>query len=146
MSWDQRLNSELAEKWSKFRSELKCLDELEIPRWLNTLSTCQSIQLHGFSDASQVAYAAVVFIRVEDDNGFVQVSMVTAKTRVAPIKIMTIPRLELCAAVLLANLLHQTQKSLELSNVNTFAWSDSKIVLAWLKGSPSKWNAFVAHT
>ena len=66
--------------------------------------------LHGFCDASERAYAAVVYLRMVDTTGNVQVTLITSKTKVAPIKRMTIPRLELCGAYLLARLLFHVKK------------------------------------
>ena len=89
--------------WLQWRSELKLLSSKHIPRCYYQKESClASIQLHGFSDASEEAYAGVVYLRMMDSTGNVQVSLVTSKTKVAPIKRLTIPRLELCGAYLLA--------------------------------------------
>ena len=64
-----------------------------------------SIQLHGFSDASEKAYLGVVYLRMEDSNGMIYTSLVASKTCVAPIKRVTIPRLELNRALILAQIL-----------------------------------------
>ena len=70
-----------------------------------------------------------------DSTGNVQISMVTSKTKVAPVKRLTIPRLELCGAYLLAQLLHHVKKVFDLSISNVYAWMDSTIVLSWLVGN-----------
>ena len=76
-----------------------------------------SMQLHGFSDASEAAYAGVVYPCINDSSGSVRVSLVMSKTKVAPIKIITIPCLELLGAHLLGNLLQYAQhNSLELAS------------------------------
>lgn len=67
------------------------------------------MQLHGFSDASERAYAGVVYLRMHDSEGHVLVALVMSKTKVAPIKRITIPRLELCGAHLLAQMLHHVE-------------------------------------
>ena len=72
------------------------------------------MQLHGFSDASESAYAGAVYLQMVDTDGTAHVSLVMAKTRVAPLKQLTIPRLELCGANLLAGLLHHAKKCLVL--------------------------------
>ena len=93
------------------------------------------MQLHGFSDASELAYAGVVYLWMVHANGDVHTSLVMSKTKVAPIKRLTIPQLELCGAHLLAQLLHHCKEVFHLPPDEVFAWSDSTIVLNWLVGS-----------
>ncbi|GFV51203.1 integrase catalytic domain-containing protein [Trichonephila clavipes] len=92
-----------------------------------------SDRLHGFSDASQSAYGAVIYFKSVTSDGRVLVYLISSKSRVAPTKQTTIPRLELCAAVLLAKLVHRVKQALKLNVTNTFLWSDSMIVLSWIR-------------
>jgi len=101
--------------------------------------------VHGFADASSLTYAAVVYLRVIHSISNSQVSLICAKTKVAPVKTTNIPRLELNAVVLLSRLLSWTRRALSLSNVSTYGWTDFTITLAWLKQHPSKWNTYVAN-
>ena len=80
-----------------------------------------------------------------DSTGNIQVSLVTSKTKVAPIKRLTIPHLELCGAYLLAQLLHHVRKVLDLSISNVYAWTDSTIVLSWLVGNPRRFKTYVRN-
>lgn len=144
LTWDQHLDKQLTCKWLRFRKELKQLEEIRITRWLHTKNS-MSFQLHGFSDASEAAYAAVIYARVVLPDDTVQITMITSKTRVAPIKLISLPRLELCAAALLKNLLEKTKIALEFDKGEMFAWTDSKVVLAWLNSNPAKWKSYVAH-
>ena len=84
-----------------------------------------STQLHGFSDASEAAYAGVVYLRMVDSEGGVHVSLVMSNTKVAPIKRLTVPRLELCGAKLLAELLHHVKGVLDTPPSLVFSWTDS---------------------
>ncbi|CAK1578182.1 unnamed protein product [Parnassius mnemosyne] len=104
-----------------------------------------TVELHGFSDASNIAYAAVVYIRIVDAKGKVYSSLVTAKTKLAPIKQISIPRLELCGAVLVTKLLIEVAKTLNIAQLNLHAWTDSIVVLAWLSDHSSRWKTFVAN-
>ena len=104
-----------------------------------------SIQLHGFCDASEVAYAGVVYLRAIDSRNQVHISLVIAKTRVAPIKRLTIPRLELCSAVILSKLLGHVANTLAIPPTNIYAWSDSQVVLGWLQGNPRRFKPFVGN-
>ena len=99
-------------------------------------------ELHGFSDASELAYAAVVYLRMTDSTGNVQVMLVTSKTKFVPIKRLTIPCLELCGTNILAQLLHHVRVVLEVPLSNTYAWIDSTIVLHWFDGNPRRFKAY----
>ena len=104
-----------------------------------------STELHGFCDASEQAYAAVIYLHMTDLDGRTRVSLVTSKTKVAPIKRLTIPHLVLCGAYLLAQLLHHVQQVFDLSLTQIYAWIDSNIVLSWLIGNPRWFNTYVAN-
>ncbi len=145
LDWDDQLCPDTVNQWTKFREDISKLTELRIPRWINLQANSYSVQLHGFSDASQLAMAAVVYLRVTDHKGNSKVTLVCSKTRVAPIKRLTIPRLELSAAVLLAHLIRHTQSTLELQDVPVFLWTDSSITLAWVKNNPMKWKEYVGN-
>ena len=98
-------------------------------------------QLHGFCDASEVAYAGVFYtqylLMVYSDNAVhTHTSLVIANTRVAPTKRLTVHRLELCGAVFSAKLLQHVARILEFPLDVTFAWMESLVVLGWLQGNP----------
>ena len=82
---------------------------------------------------------------MECTDGSTQVALVSSKTKVAPIKKLTIPRLELCGAQLLARLLNQVRRVLDIPLNHCHAWTDSTIVLHWLKGSPSRLKTYVGN-
>ncbi|XP_054713575.1 uncharacterized protein LOC129223036 [Uloborus diversus] len=110
--------------------------------WLNTHKL---IQIHGFSDASELAYAAAIYTVQTTADGSRKSSLMVAKTKVCPIKQISIPRLELNAARLLARLLQSVQVALRDFEIEIFAWTDSTVVLAWLASHPRKWKQFVAN-
>ena len=118
VNWDESLEGEALAKWKSFINDLNTLKNIRGPRCYADYSLAQSTvcsyQIHGFSDASERAYAAVVYLRTEFSNGETQVNIVTSKTRVAPIKRQSIPRLELLGATLLAQLVHSTQQRCNL--------------------------------
>ena len=95
-----------------------------------------SMQLHGFCDASESAYAGVIYLRAVDQDGLIHISLIMAKTKVAPIKRLTMPRLELCGAVIVAKLLSHRAKILSNFKKQVYAGSDSVVVLSWLCCNP----------
>lgn len=145
LNWDDELTPELTKDWIKFRKDLTNVEKIVIPRWLRTNRESE-VELHAFADASQAAYGASVYLKSKDRDGNVNIHLVTAKTKVAPIdKQVSIPRLELCAALLAAQLLNEVSQVLRVPKEKLHAWSDSTVVLAWLKGEPSRWTTFVSN-
>lgn len=145
IGWDDPLPPVLLQDWLTYREHLVELEAFSIPRWISLSRNDICLELHGFSDASNVAFAAVVYARVVDKDKKVYVNLITSKTRVAPVKQVSIPRLELCGAALLSKLLNEVAGVLNVHKSDIHAWSDSTIVLAWLSSHPSRWKTFVAN-
>ncbi|XP_055615114.1 uncharacterized protein LOC129761420 [Toxorhynchites rutilus septentrionalis] len=103
------------------------------------------VQLHTFTDASEDAYGACVYARCENPKGNVRVQLLAAKSRVAPLKRLSIARLELCAAVLGAHLYDHVKQALDLQIESSHFWTDSTVTLQWLKSPPNVWKTFVAN-
>lgn len=146
IDWDQEINEEQLRKWSKWVAILPKVETLQVPRCysLNLSSkNLRSTQLHIFVDASENAFAANGYFRVESE-GKVECVLVGSKGRVAPTKPMTIPRLELQAAVLGVRLANTIVDSHLVKIDRRFFWSDSKTVLYWLKSDPRKFRQFVS--
>lgn len=125
----------------KFRQCLVSLDRLQVPRSTVTTVTRQpggKIQVHGFSDASEQAYGAAVYIKYINSNEISQVTLLCSKSRIAPVKTQSLPRLELCGALLLTELMSQVQKALGIKITQVFFWTDSTIVLSWLSSEAAR--------
>ncbi len=115
LHWDEQVPENLRDNWMQWRAGLAHLVNKFIPRcYFPKEFKIAFKQLHGFSDAS---YAGVVYLRLMDTNGHIHTSFVIAKTKVAPIKKLTVPRLELCGARLLAQLLHHCKMVFEFRTV-----------------------------
>ncbi|XP_021959323.1 uncharacterized protein LOC110855215 [Folsomia candida] len=146
MEWDAELPSEIVENFMKWYEELHYLAKIEIPRWImgQQVKKDEDMQLHVFCDASQDAYAAVVFLRSENEDGAVTVQLLQAKSRVAPLKKSTIPRLELLGCVIAARLYSSTKKALGMGEVASYFWTDSTTALSWIKRNDD-WGTFVGN-
>ncbi|XP_050547407.1 uncharacterized protein LOC126909072 [Daktulosphaira vitifoliae] len=146
LDWDDQLPTEILDLWCSFISELPSLQNLTIPRFIHTRHRIKGI-LCGFCDASERGCAAMVYLRIENASGPPSISMIGTKTKLAPMKSETIPRLELCAAVLLARWMARIHSILsqELNIMGMWAWSDSTIVLSWLSMCQEKFKIFVSN-
>ncbi|XP_011685182.1 PREDICTED: uncharacterized protein LOC105448357 [Wasmannia auropunctata] len=143
--WNEELPADVMTQWRTIYYSLSHLNGLALPRWSGFGSDSTRLELHGFADASSCAYAAVVYIRVTSLYGDTTTTLLAGKSKVAPLKPISIPRLELSAAVLLSRLMNFIASSLKLEHVPSVCWSDSTVVLAWLNQDPSKWRTFVTH-
>lgn len=139
LQWTEQMPADLMEQWRAVANSLAKISQLTIPRWTNLL-VGETADLHGFCDASQKAYGAVIYLRTKSG-----VQQLIAKSRVAPLTNTTIPRLELKGAVLLADLFDRVRSSMGDLKLSCTGWSDSRVVLHWIKGAPSKWQPFVRN-
>ena len=144
LKWDDALPPEVLEPWVKWIEEIAFLSYIDISRPLCTHEYA-SLELHGFSDASEKACAAVVYGRFATRSGRVTVRLIMAKTKISPIKGSTIPRLELAATLLLARLASKIQQKLDLPWGNVSLWSDSTTAIQWLQKPSSSWKTFVGN-
>ncbi|XP_070518860.1 uncharacterized protein [Cardiocondyla obscurior] len=142
--WDSPLPDPIYSQWSALHSQFSCLEQLRLPRWTGSSPGC-SAELHGFADASNSAYAASVYLRLPRPDGTGIVTLLAGKSKVAPIKSLTIPRLELSASLLLARLITFVRAALELGAVPCTCWADSTIVLQWIRSQPPRKDVFVAN-
>ncbi|BES98502.1 Hypothetical protein NTJ_11320 [Nesidiocoris tenuis] len=144
IDWDTKLTGEEESQWVSYRDELMNLKNLSIPRLVLSNLT-GAMELHGFCDSSERAYGAAIYVKtIENDHDSV-VNLLCAKSRVAPLKKTSLPRLELCGALLLAKLAKKVLESITLNFTRFTLWSDSTIVLSWIKSPSSKWKTFVAN-
>ena len=144
LGWDDPLPDQLARKWTSFSGELQAADNFSIPRWLGTYPSV-IVEIHGFSDASKEALAAVAYVRIVESDNSVSTSLLISKTKVAPLKPTPIARLELSAALLLARLVNRCEKTLGLSQATLHLWTDSSVTLAWVRGEAAQWKEYVGN-
>jgi hypothetical protein len=132
--WDVVLTPSTMARWKQFVENYSIIQEIHIPRWVRLYNKTK-VELHGFCDASEKAYAAVLYVRAHEADS-VYVNLLTAKTKVAPIKTISLPRLELCGALLLSKMVVHVLSELSITNYELHCWTDSTIVLAWLQKPP----------
>ena len=133
VNWDDSLTGDVLKSWNKIMQDLSSLQPIRIPRCYFAISKNPLVfELHGFSDASCKAYAAVVYLRTVYMYGGCDIQLVASKTRVMPVKKQSIPRLELLGAVILARLVNCIRKAITSLPVvpKVILWTDSYTVLS----------------
>lgn len=144
LEWDTPLPPHLLTQWTTFRSSLPSIETIRIPRWIGCRVGVH-MSLHGFCDASMRAYGAVVYVRTRFEDGQVTTRILAAKARVAPVKEMTIPKLELSSAALLCELIQKVRSAYEIPEVECHLWSDSTVALCWITKPLSALKPYVAN-
>ena len=150
MGWDDPVEMFIHEQWLKLTQDLKMVGVVQLNRHYfhgKSLSELQSVPIHGFADASERAYGAVVYLRVELADGTVFTELATSRTRVAPINGDTIPQLELLGALVLARLINSVLTAFEGTPWvdSVFCWSDSQIALWWIWGVNREFKQFAQN-
>ena len=146
--WDEVLSDVLRDAFTKWLEELKILKAWQVPRRFFSFLWSEKPQLviHGFGDASQQAYGACVYLLAVHSDGSCETSIVMSRARVAPLKTVSLPRLELLAALLCARLVTYVREALRLpTQQKVHCWTDSEITLAWVQKDPSAWKLFVSN-
>ncbi|KRX37880.1 hypothetical protein T05_2497, partial [Trichinella murrelli] len=142
LDWDEPLPEGVERPWFAWKRELGDLPHIRLPRALVPipLDQVKRIELHAFCDASGRAYGTVVYLRVETSSGSVRVSLAAANTRVAPVKRLSLQRLELMGALIAARLIRYVQGALRLDIRSLSCWSDSEVTLWWIRSAASQWK------
>lgn len=147
IGWDEPLPGDLKPHWEAWLRDLPNLSSLKIPRCyvLMTLTNVQQHELHHFSDASVSGYGVCSYLRTVTKSGEVHCALVMGKARVAPTKVMTIPRLELTAAIVATRTSDLLKRELELDAIREYYWTDSKVVLGYINNEARRFHVFVAN-
>ncbi|XP_046807525.1 uncharacterized protein LOC124420040 [Lucilia cuprina] len=143
LDWDESIPTRLDTSWTSFKANLLKIYIIEIPRFVLTTSNAEC-QIHGFSDASMRAYGCCIYIRSRA-SGKTSCRLLTAKSKVDPLKTKSLPRLELCAAHLLTKLWSKIKHTVLFKVENVTFWTDSEITLHWIQTHPSTLATFVSN-
>ncbi|KAI5731279.1 hypothetical protein M8J77_007377 [Diaphorina citri] len=138
LSWDECIPTNMEVLWRKFLSDLTDLDKISIPRLV--LSSKEELDLHVFTDASEKAYGVCIYVKSQN-----LVRLLCSKSRIAPLKSVSIPRLELCGATLAVSFVNKIKPCLPVQPKNIYYWTDSSIVLSWIQSESRQWKSFVAN-
>ena len=148
LKWNESIPTHIQERWIEWLNELPMLEAMRIHRCLKPqiYNTCATtIQLHYFLDASQAAYGIITNIRIIDPSDHFHVTLLLSKSRLAPLKAMTIARLELIVAVLAASMEATLCSELDLNIQESFFWCDSQLVIQYIKKEKKRFHVFVAN-
>ena len=145
--WDQPISGETLEKWLVWKSSLPLLGEITVPRCYFSRLEHKGVtfQLHHFCDASESGYGTISYLCLEDLDGFSECAFVTGKFRNAPIKSVSILRLELQGALFAVRIDSAVRRELEFSFEKVIFWTDSMIVLNYIRNESRCFQTYVAN-
>ncbi|XP_018365360.1 PREDICTED: uncharacterized protein LOC108762729 [Trachymyrmex cornetzi] len=145
LQWDQLLPAHHVAAWRKYHDSLSELNSLQLSRNVNPGNVAGKIDLFGFGDVSQSAFGACLYAVSTDQNGNINSHLLCAKSKMVPLKTLSLPRLELEAALLLVQLVRNVKLALHGRVHRISLWSDSTIVLGWIRTEPHALKTFVAN-
>lgn len=147
LGWDDPIPASASEEWTNWMKNLQLLEDFHIRRCLKppNFGEATVAQLHHFADASEEGYGTVTYLMLTNQQGQVHSAFIMGKSRVAPLKPVTIPRMELTAAVMAARMDWLWRRELRLQLQDSVFWSDSTTVLKYLKNETSRFRVFVAN-
>ena len=147
VGWDDEVPDDLRPQWEKWRAELPILESLRIARCYKPqkFDVVKNVELHHFSDACQNGYGQCSYLRLVDDKNRIHCSLAMGKSRVTPLKPVTIPRLELTAALVSSKISCVLRKELEYAPMKEIFWTDSKTVLGYINNDARRFHVFVGN-
>ena len=147
VGWDDEVPDDLRPQWEKWRAELPVLESLRIARCYKPQKfvVVKNVELHHFSDACQNGYGQCSYLRLVDDKNRIHCSLAMGKSRVTPLKPVTIPRLELTAALVSSKISCVLRKELEYAPMKEIFWTDSKTVLGYINNDARRFHVFVGN-
>ncbi|XP_043232395.1 uncharacterized protein LOC122386819 [Amphibalanus amphitrite] len=144
--WDEPVAEDVAVRWLQWRESICLLSDISVPRrYVSNKGKIKIYELHHFSDASTSGYGQVTYLRTIDELGHVCSGLVISKAKVTPKRAVTIPRLELTAAVLSVKVASFLDKKLNIRNLRHFFWTDSMVVLGYIGNESRRFQVFVAN-
>ncbi|XP_043245891.1 uncharacterized protein LOC122393710 [Amphibalanus amphitrite] len=143
--WDAEIPEDSLRKWTAWLADLPRLEDVKVHRWYGAKENAVIRQLHVFCDASASAFGAVAYMRLVYPDGQIHCALIMSRCRVAPLKKLTIVRLETQAAVLAVRLAASIEAELTLDVQETIYWSDSQVVLSYIGNDSKRFHTFIAN-
>lgn len=145
--WDDTVPSDILNHWTRWMAELDMLSKFKVERCIKPkgFGNITHAQLHHFSDASETGYGTVTYLRMQNNKNNVHVGFLMGKARVTPLKAITIPRLELTAAVIAVRIDLMLRTELRIALQESVFWTDSMSVLKYIKNEDKRFHTFVAN-
>ena len=148
--WDDLITNDYLEEWNELVKSLSAIEFISVPRlycYYNSNDPIVTIELHGFCDVSMKAYGCCVYLRFVHRSKFVKVVLVTSKSRIAPLRKQSIPKLELLSCLLLVRLINTLKK--EFKNfydiLNFYLWTDSSVAYSWIVNTSKVFPVFIQN-
>ena len=147
LGWDENIPAEDLIDWRKWLTELPTIEQFSIERCIKpeNFGDVTHTELHHFSDASEVGYGAVTYLKSVNNEGNIHCSFILGKSRLTPIKPVTIPKLELTAATVAMKLDKMVRRELDIPSDRSYFWTDSTSVLKYIKNENKRFQTFVAN-
>ena len=145
--WDDQVPQDIGNDWKKWINQLNLLKNLHITLCFRPpkFGRIKETSIHNFSDASDSGYAQASYLRLVSETGRINYCLLMGKAREAPIKYITIPRMELAVATLSVKISALLQKERQLLNFKETFWTDSEVVLGYIRNESRKFKVFVAN-
>ena len=147
LNWDEPIDERSSHEWQKWKNNLSMVEDIKIPRCYRPCGFERIINysLHHFSDASECGYGQATYLRMVNDLEEVHCSLIFGKSRVAPVKYVSIPRLELTAATLSVKISKMLREGLDIHISSEVFCTDSKVALGYINNDSRRFKIFVAN-
>ena len=147
LGWDDPVSKVESQRWEIWKEKLPSLAGMGVNRCVRPIDfgELRSFELHNFADASQIAYGAVSYLRMTDVESKIHCAFLMGKSRLAHLKPMTVPRLELLAAVLAVQINKTLVEELDIPVTRSIFWTDSTCVLQYIRNTSKRFHTFVAN-
>ena len=147
LQWDEQIDERSTYEWLKWKNNLLTLENVTVPRCYKLKDFGKNItySLHHFSDASESGYGQASYLRMENENGDTHCCLIFGRSRVAPVKYVSIPRLELTPATLSVKISMMLKEELDIHISSELFWTDSQVVLGYINNASRRFKTFIAN-